>query len=160
MRPAVFGCSANGATEANYVSVRVGYGALPLAILLVTRAVHFNPRLPPLLGHAVGIVTVDVENTVTRKFVSASLGKVDGEISIPVSKGVGVVVDRHLEARPFEPRRRTSHICNLEDRLESRDQPLSRYELELAVSLPIQTGQAVVTDRQVGVRPQSDPPID
>jgi hypothetical protein len=141
------GLSTNGATETNYVSIGVGDGALPLAIILVARAVHRNPRLSPLLGHPLGFTTVDVENTVTRKFVSCSLRKVDGEIAIPVSKGIGVVVERDLETRTLEPSDRTIHICHLENRLESRDQPLPRYQLELAVSLSIQSAQAVMADR-------------
>jgi hypothetical protein len=75
------------------------------------------------------------------------LRKVDGEIAIPVSKGIGVVVERDLETRTLEPSDRTIHICHLENRLESRDQPLPRYQLELAVSLSIQSAQAVMADR-------------
>jgi len=152
--------SAKRATEANHVSVGVGDGALPLAIILVPRAVHFDPCLSPLLGHPVGFLTVDVEKAVTRKFVVCSLSKVDCEVPIPVSEGVGVTVERRLEARTLEPGDRASHIGDLENRLEPRDQPSTGHELQLTVSLPIQPAEAVVADRQVGVRAQSDPPID
>jgi len=73
----------NGATEANHVSVGVGDRALPLAIVLVPRAVHFDPRLTPLFSHPVGALTVDLESTVTRRFVTYSLGKMDREVPIP-----------------------------------------------------------------------------
>ena len=55
-----------------------------------------------------------------------------------------------LETRTLEPSGRTSHICHRENRLESRYQPLPRYQLELAVSLSIQSVQAVMADRQIG----------
>ena len=41
--------SANGAAEADHVSVGVGDRALPLAIVLVPRALDFDPRLSPLI---------------------------------------------------------------------------------------------------------------
>jgi hypothetical protein len=152
--------SANGATEANHVSVGVGDGALPLAMILVPRAVHVDPRPSPFLSHPVGVLTVDVENTVTRKFVSRSLGKMDCEVPIPVSEGIGVIVERQPEACTLETGDRASHTGDLENCLDSRDQPISRHELQLAVPLTIQPGEAVVADRQVGVRAQSDPPVD
>ena len=96
----------------------------------------------------------------TRRFVSYSLGKVDREVTIPVSEGIGVIVERHLEACTLEPGDRASNIGDLENWLEPRDQPITRHELQLAVSLTIQPAEAVVADRQVGVRAQSDPPID
>jgi hypothetical protein len=105
-------------------------------------------------------MTVDVEKAVARKFVSCSLGKVDREVPIPVSEGIGVIVERHLETRALEPGNRVSHIGDIEDRREPRNQPTPLHELQLAVSLSIQPGEAVVADRQVGVRAQSDPPID
>ena len=101
-------------------------GALPLAVVLVPRAIHFDARLSPLLSHAVGLLTVNVERTVTRKFVSYNLGKVDREVPISTSEGIGVVVERRFEACPFEPGDRASHVSDLEDRLESGDQPGSR----------------------------------
>jgi len=38
-------------------------------------------------------MTVDVEKSVTRKFVVCSLGKVDCEVPIPVGKFIGVIVE-------------------------------------------------------------------
>ena len=104
------------------------------------------------MSHPVGFLTVDVEKTVTRKFVACSLCEVDCEVPIPVSKGIGLVVERRLEARTLEPGDRASHIGDLENRLEPRDQPSSGHEFQLAVSLSIQPGEAVVADRQVGMR--------
>ncbi len=94
--------SANGATEANHISVGVGDRALPLAIVLIAQAIHFDPYLSPLLSHPVGVLTVDVQSTVTRRFVSYSLGKMDGEALIPVGKGIGVIMER-----PESPNART-----------------------------------------------------
>ena len=50
----------------------------------------------------------------TREFVSGSPGKVDGEVPIPVSEGIGVIVNRYGEAQTLEPRDRASHIGDLE----------------------------------------------
>ena len=94
---------ANGTSEADHISVRVGDGALPLAVVLVSRAGDFDPCLPPILGHSVGVLAVDVENTVTREIFFPSLGKVHREVSIPVSERICVIVDRHFEARTLEP---------------------------------------------------------
>ena len=85
------------------------------------------------------------------RFASLSLGKVDGQVPIAMSEGIGVVVDGRLEARTLEPGDRTSHIGDLEDWFETGDQPLPRHELELAISLPIQPAEAVVADWHVGV---------
>src|ERR1700728_2624452 len=79
---------ANGATEANHVSVGVGDGSPSLAMVLVPGPVHLDRRPFPFLGHAIGVLTVDVEHTVTRKLVPNSLGKMDREVSIPVSEGI------------------------------------------------------------------------
>jgi hypothetical protein len=95
----------------------------------------------------------------TRRFVSYTFGKVDREVTIPVSEGIGVIVERHLEACTLEPGDRPSNIGDLENWLKPRDQPIALHELQLAVSLPIEPGEAVVADRQVRVRAQSDPPI-
>ena len=85
--------SANRATETNHVSVGVGDGTFTLPVILVPRTVHFDPSLSPILSDPVGVLTVDVEHTVTRRLASLSLGKVDREVSIPVSEGIGVVVE-------------------------------------------------------------------
>ena len=95
--------STNRATETNHVSVGVGDGSLPFAILLVPRAVHFDPCLSPVRSHAVGFVTVDVESTLTQRFFSHSLDQVDGEVTIPVSEGIGLIVERSVETRTLEP---------------------------------------------------------
>ncbi len=113
--------SANRATEANHVSVGVGDGALPLAIVLIPQAIHFDPHLSPLLSHTVGILTVDIESTVTRRFVSYSLGKMDREIPIPVNKGVRFIVEGHPEAQTLKPNDRASYVGHLEDRIEPGD---------------------------------------
>jgi hypothetical protein len=154
------GASTNRATEANHVAVGVRDGALPFAIVLVPRAVNFDPCLSPVHSHPVGLLTVDVERALTRRIVSFSLGEVDGEVTIPVSEGIGHIVERRLETCTLEPGDRSSHVGNLEDRLEPRDQPPSRHELQLTVSLSIQTIEAVVADRLVGMGAQPDPPID
>ena len=101
----------------------------------------------------------DVESTVTRRLVRYSLGEVDREVTIPVGEGIRVIVERHLESCTFEPGDRASKIGDLEDQLEPRDQPGARHQLQLAVPLPIQSGEAVVADRHVGMRAQSHPPI-
>ena len=138
---------AKGATEADHVPVGVGDGALPLAMVLVTRTVDVNPHLSPLLGRPVRILTVEVKDTVTRKFVSGHLGQVDREIAFSMREGVGVVMQRRLETCTGEPPDGTRHICHLEDRLESPHQPLPRHELELAVPLSVQSAQAAMADR-------------
>ncbi len=93
MGPGCPTASANRATETNHVSVGVGDGTFTLPVLLVPRTVHFDPSPSPILSDSVGVLTVDVEHTVTRTFASFSLGKVDGEVSIPMSEGIGVVVE-------------------------------------------------------------------
>jgi hypothetical protein len=154
------GASTNRATEANHVSVGVGDGALPFAVVLVPRAVHFDSRLSPIRRHLIGVLTVDVQRTLTRGFVPYNLGQVNSEVTVPVSEGIGLIVERRLEACTLEPGDRASHVVNLEDRLEPSDEPVPRHELQLTVSLSIQTGEAVVVDRLVGMRAQPDPPID
>ena len=157
--PASERMSVNGATETDHISVGVGDGTLPLAVVLVSRAVDFDPRLYPLLGHPIGVLAVQIQRTVTRTLVSCCAGKVDREVSIPVSERIGVIVQRRLKARSLVPGDRTRHTGDLEDRLEPRDQPRPAHELQLTVALTVQAAEAVVADREIGVRAQSDPPI-
>ena len=130
-------CLSESCPEAKDVSVRVGDGALSLSVILVLGAVHFDLSLPPLVGHPVGLLAVDVESTVTRRFAAASVRKVDREVAIPMGEGIGVIVERHVESGTLEPGGRAGHVGNLEDRLEPRDQPRARHELQLAVSLAV-----------------------
>jgi hypothetical protein len=152
--------SANGATEANHIAIGIGDRTLSLAVVLVPRAIDFDPHLSPLVSHSVGVLAVEVESTVTRRFVFRSLGQVDREITVPVSESVGAIVEPHFEAGVLEPGDRASHIGDCEYWLEPRDHPRSRDELQLAVALTIQSGKAVVAYPQFGVGAQPDPPID
>ena len=102
--------SANQTAEANHVSVRVGDGALPPAVVFVAGSVDFDLRFAPLLGHSVGILTVHIESPMTSESVGFGVSKVDREVPITMSKGIGVVVERDLETstrtrRPSEPHR-------------------------------------------------------
>src|SRR6266849_1690930 len=63
---------ANGSTEANHVSVRVGDEALPLVLVVVPPAVHSESHLSPLLSYGVSVLAVDVTSTVTGNIVSAA----------------------------------------------------------------------------------------
>lgn len=143
--------SANGAAEANHVAVGIGDGALPCSVVLVPGAIHLDPGPYPLSSHPIRLLTVEVERTVPRRFALRGLGKVDREVTFPVSEGIRIVVGAHLEARPLEPGERASDIGDLENRLETPDQPRSCHELPLAVALPIESGEAVVANRQVRV---------
>jgi len=129
--------SANGATEANHVSVGVGGGALPLAKFLILGAVHVDTRPSPFLSYPIGVLTVQVEDTVTRKVIPSCLSKMDREVPIPVSEGIGVIVEGHVETCTFEPGNRANHIGDLENWFEPRDHPRIRHELQLAVPLTI-----------------------
>jgi hypothetical protein len=64
-----------------------------LAIGLVLRAGRLDPCLSELLCHAVGVLTMEVQSTVAGVFVACRLGQVNREVPIPVSEGVGVIVD-------------------------------------------------------------------
>ena len=130
--------SANGATEANHVTVRITDETFSLAVALVAWADHVDSGLPPLLGNPVGVLTVNVENSVTSCFILRCLGKVNREVSVSVRERVGVVVERHIESRTAEPGNGAGHISDLEDRLKTGHQPCTRYELQLAVSLSIE----------------------
>jgi hypothetical protein len=56
-----------------------------------------NPQPP------VGFLTVDVDSTVTRRFVVCSLGRVDREVTIPVSECISVILQRQFESCALEP---------------------------------------------------------
>jgi hypothetical protein len=148
------------ATEPNDVSVRVGSPSLPLSIVLVLRAIHIDACLAPFVSYAISLLAVDVESTMTRDFTSHSLCQVDSEIPVPMSEGIRVIVERHLEARPLEPSDRASHISHFEDRFKPGDRPRAGDELRLTVPLSVEPVKTVVTDRQVRMRTESDPPID
>jgi hypothetical protein len=115
--------SANRAAEANYIAVGIGDGALPLAIILIPRAIYSDSRLSPLFGHPVSLSTVEVKSAVTWNFVVFWLGEVDRKIAVPMSDGIGVIVKRDIETRSLEPGGRAGYVGDLEDGLESRDQP-------------------------------------
>src|ERR1700733_14742233 len=110
--------STDGRAESDDIPVWVRDGSLPLAVILVPRAVHFEPRLSPLLCYLVGVLTVNVDSPLSRKFVSDSLGKVNREVPVPVGEGIAVIVERHPEARILEPSDRSSDIGNFENWLE------------------------------------------
>ena len=90
---------------------------------------------------------MDVKNALSRNVVAFGLGKVDREVPIPVSKGIGVIVKRHLEGGTLEPGDGAGHVDHLEDRLEPSDQAGAADELQLAISLSVQSAEAVVADR-------------
>ena len=152
--------STNGRAKADDIPIWVGNGAFSLAILFVPWSRHLKPNLFPFRRHPVGILTVNVESTMFRRVVANDLDKVDGEIPLPVCERIRVIVERHFEPCPLKPVNRSGHVGDLEDRFEPRDQPCTSNELKLAVPLAIQPGEVVVADRLVGVRRQSDPPID
>ena len=56
----------NGRAESDDIPIRVGDRSLPLAIILVPRAVHFEPRLSPLFRYLVGVLTVDIQHSYKR----------------------------------------------------------------------------------------------
>ena len=147
-------------TETNHVSVGVGDGAFSFSIVLVLGSFHVDPHLRPVLSHAVGVLTVDVEKTVSRHFFSHSLGEMDRQVPIAVCEGIAAIVERHFEACALEPGNRASQVGDLENRLKPGDQPSPRHELQLPIPLSIQPGEAVVADRKIGVRAKSYPPVD
>jgi hypothetical protein len=53
----------------------------------------------------------------TRTFIHPSLGEVDREIPIPVSKRIGVIVQRHLEARTLN--KATERVTSLTQNIGS-----------------------------------------
>ncbi len=151
--------SANGAAEPNRVSIGIGDGAFPLPIVLVLWAVDLQPRLPPLLGHPVGLLTMEVQGAVTSSFVAFCMCKVDREVAGSVRKRIRRIVERHVESSLLEPRDRARYVADLENWLEPRDHPRPGHQLQLAVSLSIQSREAVMADRQVRMRSQPDPPV-
>jgi hypothetical protein len=121
---------------------------------------HIDAALTPFVSNPVNFLTVDVKSTLTGKFVTSSLCEVDCEIPVPMRKGIGVIMEGHLEARPLEPGDRSSDVSHSEDRFKPSDDPRSGHELQLTVPLTVEAAKAVVTDWQLGVRAESDPPID
>ena len=63
------------------------------------------------------------KEVVVALFVTSGSGKVNRQVPITVGEGIGVVVERHLEARPIEPGSRTSYVSHPEDRLQPGHKP-------------------------------------
>jgi hypothetical protein len=121
---------------------------------------HIDACLTPFVSHAVGLLTVNIKSTLARDLISDSLHKVDCEIPLPMRESVRVTVRRHLEARTLEPSDGASDVSHSEDRLIPGDDPRPCHELQLTVPLSVEPVKTVVTDRQVRMRTESDPPID